>query len=811
MTALDPDTPPTPDRRRTLTLAEPVEAELAPLGPDDAPAQWTGDPAESGGGGPSLDRYLAALSRFKWLIALFVALGGVLGVIGTQYITPSYVVQAIVSISPASRGGAGAMDLQAQRTNTLEMLTSFRVVDPVVTRLRLFVTPRTVGDSALFRDFSLAPSTYPGDYLLQLENGRYRLLLDETRLVESGALGDSIGRTVGFEWQPQASTLAGRSELAFTVRTPREVSVRLLESMEPRLLEGSSLLIMSLEHPSATLGALILNAWAESFVGVATEIQRAQVERRADILDGQLEFARNELSSAERALENYRVATATLPSESRIPQLAGMQLMQDPTFAAYTQQQVEVQNLQRDRTAITRALTAGADAGPSTEALLAIPTIAGDPAATELRQSLDEAFKRETRLRELRQDVTEEYPELIVERQALEQLRRENIPRSVRGIIAQLDQRLSTVSEELSAKELDLREVPQRTIELGRLTRKFEVEDARYRSLLQAAQSARLDEMTAPEDYTIYDRAVAPLKPRRNTAPFIVAGGIGAGLALGLLLALAIDLSDKRFRYPEQSTSDLGLFILGVVPMVRRGRRGRSEQEMQMVEAFRSIRMNLRYSFDPTRPIAFTVTSPGPTDGKSFVSANVALSFADAGQRVLLVDGDVRRGAQDATFGATASPGLVEYLEGDALLQESLRPTSHPNLTLLPCGRRSRRAPELLSGPRLTQLIELLRRDFDVVVVDSPPLGAGSDAYALGIATGHLAVVLRAGVTDRKLGAAKLRVVATLPIRVVGSILNGIQMGGMYKYYDYYLDYAARDAAPAELPAGTAVAEGSAR
>jgi capsular exopolysaccharide synthesis family protein len=381
----------------------------------------------------------------------------------------------------------------------------------------------------------------------------------------------------------------------------------------------------------------------------------------------------------------------------------------------------------------------------------------------------------------------------------------------VRGIVEQLDQRLATVSQELSAKESDLREVPQRTIELGRLTRKFEVEDERYRSLLLAAQSARLDEMTAPEDYTIYDRAVAPLKPRRNQAPFIVAGGIGAGLALGLLLALAIDLSDKRFRYPEQATSDLGLFILGVVPMVRRGRRARREQEMQMVEVFRSIRMNLRYSFDPSRPIAITVTSPGPTDGKSFVSANIALSFADAGQRVLLVDGDVRRGAQDATFSAAASPGLVEYLEGDALLQESLRPTSHPNLTLLPCGRRSRRAPELLSGPRLTQLMELLRRDFDVVIVDSPPLGAGSDAYALGIATGHLAVVLRAGVTDRKLCAAKLRVVSTLPIRVVGGILNGIQMGGMYKYYDYYLDYAARDEAPAKLPGATAAVEGSVR
>lgn len=267
---------------------------------------------------------------------------------------------------------------------------------------------------------------------------------------------------------------------------------------------------------------------------------------------------------------------------------------------------------------------------------------------------------------------------------------------------------------------------------------------------------------------------------------------------------------DKRFRYPQQATDELGLFILGVIPEISRKRRRSTEEASQMVEAFRSIRMNMRYAVDPSRPFAVTISSPGPNDGKSLVSSNLALSFADGGSRVILVDGDIRRGELQETFKTTGKPGLVDYLDGTALLPEVLRSTTHPNLTLMPCGKRQRRAPELLTGARLTQLVSQLQREYDVVIIDSPPLGAGSDAYTLGIAAGNMVIVLRAGLTDRKMAAAKLSTVDTLPIRVLGSVLNGIKMSGVYQYYSYYLDYDAKDedqvkALPARSPRGDVV------
>jgi len=215
------------------------------------------------------------------------------------------------------------------------------------------------------------------------------------------------------------------------------------------------------------------------------------------------------------------------------------------------------------------------------------------------------------------------------------------------------------------------------------------------------------------------------------------------------------------------------------------------------VEAFRTIRMNVRYAADPGRPLTVTITSPGPNDGKSLISSNLALSFAEAGARTLLIDGDIRRGELANTFGVSAKPGLVEYLDGTALIAEVLYPVeAHPNLTLIPGGARRRKAPELLATPRLSQLIGQMASDYDVIIVDSPPLGAGFDAYALATATTNMALVMRAGVTDRKMAQAKMAVVDTLPVRVMGAVLNGIKLTGAYEYYSYYQEYAAKDEEP---------------
>jgi Mrp family chromosome partitioning ATPase len=130
-----------------------------------------------------------------------------------------------------------------------------------------------------------------------------------------------------------------------------------------------------------------------------------------------------------------------------------------------------------------------------------------------------------------------------------------------------------------------------------------------------------------------------------------------------------------------------------------------------------------------------------------------------------------------------------------------LRATEHERLTLLPCGQRHPDGPELLAGPAMEALLQSVRGSFDVVLIDSAPLGAGVDPFALGLLAGNLVLVMRSGVTDRRLAEAKLTILDNLPVRLTGAVLNDVRAQGMYRYYSYLDGYAPPvSAAAAHLP-----------
>lgn len=180
------------------------------------------------------------------------------------------------------------------------------------------------------------------------------------------------------------------------------------------------------------------------------------------------------------------------------------------------------------------------------------------------------------------------------------------------------------------------------------------------------------------------------------------------------------------------------------------------------------------------------ISGPCPGDGKSLLASNLAVSFAEAGYRTLLIDGDARRGTLASTFNVRSGPGLMEYLRNPELgVNEIVHPTSHPNLTLIPSGARSARGFEMLASEKLQHLITAASREYEAVLVDTPPLGAGVDAFAIGVATGNMLLVLRTGKTDVKLADARLEFADRLPIRILGAVLNDVQAHGIYEYYAY--------------------------
>ena len=233
-------------------------------------------------------------------------------------------------------------------------------------------------------------------------------------------------------------------------------------------------------------------------------------------------------------------------------------------------------------------------------------------------------------------------------------------------------------------------------------------------------------------DVAVLDSAAMPEYPILNRGRQFGLAIIAIGAALAMLLALILDRLDKRIRYTHQVAQDLKLDIIGAVPHAGKERVANPLDVMQLIESFRLLRLNVSYAGTGDRPLMLTVTSASA--GRiAHRDSNLALSFAGGGYKTLLIDGDLRRGCLHTTFATDRRPGLVDVLRGTVPLSECLRATPDSKLTLLPSGSRFASAPELPTSVAFHDLIKSLKTDFDVIIIDSPPLAAGMDPWTLSV------------------------------------------------------------------------------
>jgi polysaccharide biosynthesis transport protein len=761
------------------------------------------------GDGPSfgpqpVERAIGAVRRYKWLALGVAALASAAGAVAVRFIHPAYEVQAtiwIASETPSARNAAGPIRSQELLRSSAwaELIKSYRISDEVVRKLVLYITPAKASDVPLFRGFSLAEQFAPGEYQLQIDGGKksWALQTGAGVPVDKGTATDSVGRALGFRWvlPPIAFAQGGSRRVEFTLATPRESAIKLIADLGTKLASQSNFLRLTYHHTDPQIAALTLNTWANEYVTVAADLKRRNLVEFTNILEEQVAFAQKSLTSAEQALEGFRVNTITLPAEGG-PVAGGVEMTRQPALNSYFNRKIEYDNLRHDREALERTIKSADGGNAPYEGLLLIPSVAQSPGAEALREAFRQQYQVKADLATNQQIYTSEHTIIRGLTARLETIQKQTIPSLANELLVQLRERERDYELRIAGASKEMQAVPPRTIEEMRLRRAVVVAEGLYTTLKNRYAEAKLAEASATPDLSVLDSAVAPLNPTKNTTPMIMAMAVLGGLAAAVGLAMLLDRLDKRFRYPEQATQELGLQVAGVVPRLPRpGTESRSpDQVVQLIESFRSLRMHVIHSV--SGPLTVAVSSAGPGDGKSLVSSNLALSFAEAGFRTVLVDGDTRRGALHRMFASEPRVGFTEYLLGTAGIDEIVGATDHENLSLVGSGARHRRSPELLTSPRLMQLIAALRSTHEVVVFDTPPLAAGIDAYAISAAAGNLLMVLRIGHTERRLTAAKVGLVDRLPVNVIGAVLNGVALEGEFVYYGYAAGYGATGEEP---------------
>jgi len=203
-------------------------------------------------------------------------------------------------------------------------------------------------------------------------------------------------------------------------------------------------------------------------------------------------------------------------------------------------------------------------------------------------------------------------------------------------------------------------------------------------------------------------------------------------------------------------------------------------------EAYRTLRTNLQFSKIDHKLKTLLVTSSGPKEGKSTTAANLAIALAQVGQKVVLVDADLRRPVVHSIFGMEKDEGVTNYLMETIPYEKILKKTFHENLFVIPSGVLPPNPSELLASKSMEAMMQKLQQDFEVIIFDSPPVIAVTDAAILSTKVDGTILVVNSGNTNRDALARGNALLESVDAKLLGVLLNGVNVEGMYGSYYYY-------------------------
>ena len=415
---------------------------------------------------------------------------------------------------------------------------------------------------------------------------------------------------------------------------------------------------------------------------------------------------------------------------------------------------------------------------------------------TVARQELADLDDQRNRLLEIYPDRNEQVVELSDQINTVEMKIVDLASARVQKMSADLAE-LAVENEELE-KQLDT--LPGEEIKLIKLSRQRGAAEEIHKLLLRRYKEAELDEAVALSNVSIIDPAKSePITGDKKLQALI---GLALGFGLGVGIAFVLELMDKSIRTREDISRYLKMPIIGTIPKVKFDDYELQDSEKaksissQIVthdysptpvgEAYRVLRTNLLFSKELGSIKSIVVGSMTPGEGKSFTSANLAITLAQQKSNTLLVDADLRRGVLHNTFNCAKKPGLTNYLTGVAPLSSVLQETYIPNLSLITCGSMIPNPSEILGSLRMQKFIEGITKRFDFVVFDTPPLYAATDAVVLGTLADGVTIVVRAGKTNGEEVRRRLELFKNVQAKMVGVILNGAGVEIAHEGYSYY-------------------------
>ena len=618
---------------------------------------------------------------------------------------------------------------------------------------------------------------------------------------------------------PQADTDAVRNAL-------KRFKSRL--NIDP--VKQSRIVELTFESEDPTLSASIINDLASNYIDRNLELRWDAAQKASEWISQQLVGLKQRLEKSEDDMQRYTRENGLLFLEN---EKGATENMVDARLRQLQEELTRAQAARIEKESLYHLVEAGDYA--------ALPTVFENRELQDLTLRISELRTQDALLGST---FSADYPKRmqlqseIDEAQALLDQERERAAMRIQDDYLASDNREKMLRQAFADAQRDANSIAEKSVQYNILKREVDTNRGLYEGLLERLKQAGVSAGLKESNIRIVDTAVPPKYPAKPRVALNLSLGLLAGLSLGIGAALLQEHSDNSLKTTEDIERALQLPALAIIPAVEsldnhanghhflHSARGRAllhgangngkpapahwyriddvaSRLFVLSEAFRGLRTSVLLSAAGRPPRSLLVSSAQPGEGKTTVSINLAISLAQLGQRVLLIDGDLRRPSVHRAFQIQGSLGIASYLAGQQDWRAATVSTTIPGLDVLVAGPVSPNPAELLSSDYMQKLIRESIAEYKFVVIDSPPLLNVADSRILATLVEAVVLVVKGGVTPRDLARRAHSYAAGVGGRVIGVALNNIDLHrDEYSYYRQY-HYESYGAAPPEVGASS--------
>lgn len=531
--------------------------------------------------------------------------------------------------------------------------------------------------------------------------------------------------------------------------------------------------------------ARIANAFAEQYILNQIEAKFSATDQANTFLSSRLDELRAEVLAAETAVERYRVANNLLSSSGTTLTEQEISTYNQQLATARAEQAVEEARLRTARSQLARG-SIGDDVGEALQSSV-VSQLRGQRSAVA------------TRVADLEANYGPRYPELIRARQELAAIDGQ-IAAEIRRVISNLEARVQVARDRTASVQATLGQARGTLagnnaagVRLNELERNAESVRTLYEGLLERYQETSAQAGGATADSRIVSEARANGNPTSPNVPVNLALGFILALGAGLAALVIAEMLDDGLMTADDVENRLGLPTLGSIPLLMSIAEGKDRRMLPtdyliarplsgFAEAFRSLRTSILYARvgEPVKVIAVTSALPG--EGKTTTAVCLAISGAKAGSRVVIVDCDIRRRNVSKLLGVDAKVGLLDVLDGDVSLKDALMQGETSGAWVLPIAHREFTPKEVFNTEAMGRLLDTLRQDFDLVILDTAPVLAIAETRVLASRSDAVVFLTRWRKTPAKAADAALKALEQSEAHVAGVVLTQVDVNQQARY-----------------------------